>query len=346
MKARQILFAVGAALALALSAMPADADPYTGALTFVARTNGFVPADNGVVVCDPGTGGAGGACIAWDGASDSVLVSDVLAGLDVAYQVCVDNDGDGVCVERSPLLPGCDDQIFFSHADGGAFFNPLGPLPTSFLPGCPGGFPGWVVFLCTGVHDDGAAHTHDATDGTVVGTTGGTGYGNFCGGGNATGERNNTAAKAYIVAHTPDSTVPPPILGGDIVITGGENGKTNVETPFGWRCTTSSGATNQSRTYKVTCEPPPNPLFAWKCVATTVRVAAAGPGGAVVGRSECPGVVSACGVASPGACFNAAAGLAPPVWTCTATEFFGPLFPAPRPWVVRCTAFFIDPPEG
>ena len=80
---------------------------------------------------------------------------------------------------------GCADEIFFSHNDAGHFFNPLGPLPQGFKPGCPGGpFPGYIVFICDGVHavQGQPPHAHIAPKGEITLTTGGTGFGDFCGG--------------------------------------------------------------------------------------------------------------------------------------------------------------------
>lgn len=168
---------------------------YTGGATFVARDDGLGQLlDAGGVLCHAGTGdGVGGACIAWDtldNVEEFLRVEDALAGLDVAFQVCVDNSGDGLCGGPRGLDSvggvgggGCPDTILFSHDDAGAFFNPLGPLPTGFPSGCTGGFPGWVVFLCEGVHDDNTtAHQHAVTTGHVTPATSGSGSGTFCGG--------------------------------------------------------------------------------------------------------------------------------------------------------------------
>lgn len=172
---------------------------YTGGATFVARDARLGQLlDAGGVLCHAGTGdGVGGACIAWDsldGLEEFVQVDDALAGLDVAFQVCVDNNGDGLCGGPQGLdstgglggingTGGCRDTILFSHDDRGAFFNPLGPLPTGFPSGCTGGFAGWVVFLCEGVHDDKVVpHEHAATTGHVTPVTSGSGSGTFCGG--------------------------------------------------------------------------------------------------------------------------------------------------------------------
>ncbi len=174
--------------------------------TAVAKQSGQPPAaDSGALACNAADGsGVGGACVPF-GPGDSVLVNDTANGTGVAFQVCLDNDGDGVCTSPDVSQP-CPDQIFFSHDDAGNFFNPLGPLPPSFLPGCPGGaWPGYVVFICQGAHVAGAAspispiadasgHVHPATTGTASLTTGGTGFGTFCG-----GAKQAPSRKAYIV---------------------------------------------------------------------------------------------------------------------------------------------------
>ena len=156
---------------------------YVAGGTTVVRNNGEPTTDEGSVVCDNGKGvGAGGFCLPF-GSGDAIAVSDDALGPDVAYQVCVDNNGDGFCTSPD-FDQNCPDQIAFSHDDGGTFFNPLGPLPTGFLPGCSGGaWNGYVVFLCQGVHaDTGSGHSHQATTGEGKVTTGGEGLGTFCGG--------------------------------------------------------------------------------------------------------------------------------------------------------------------
>jgi hypothetical protein len=181
---------LGAVFAAFLSILPGvlpsanagDSGRYVGAGTAVARANGGTAADNGTVVCDNGDGvGSGGVCLAFGG-GDAVAVADAALGENVAFQVCLDNDGDGFCT--SPSSGPCADQIFFSHNDAGQFFNPVGPLPTGFLPGCAGGpWKGYVVLLCEGAHVVGTdVHTHEATSGTATVTGGGEGVGTFCGG--------------------------------------------------------------------------------------------------------------------------------------------------------------------
>lgn len=184
----------------------AEGGTYVTGLTFVVRDAGEAGTlvDSGGVVCRASTGsGVGGGCIPWSTlglGESSVLVTDEVNGTAVAYQACIDNDGNGIC-GGEPAAFGCDDQIFFSHSDGGSFFNPLGPLPTSFSPGCGGGYPGWVVFLCTGAHNDSSGpHSHPASAGSMSGTTSGTGYGNFCGGGTGgAGAGANVTGKPYLV---------------------------------------------------------------------------------------------------------------------------------------------------
>jgi hypothetical protein len=150
--------------------------------TAVVRTDSVTgtpeTVDIGAVVCNPTGQSIGGGCILWNPVDDSINVLD--AAGDVAYQVCIDNDGNGYC-QSNCCLP-CGDDIFFSHGDGGEFFNPLGPLPTHFRFGCPGGFPGWVIFVCAGIHEDWTgAHTHSAGPGVILSTQGGQGIGgNFC----------------------------------------------------------------------------------------------------------------------------------------------------------------------
>ena len=179
--------ATGASLALPSSAAQGRySAEYTGSGTFVVKQGGQPPlVDDGVLLCSPAQGtGVGGGCVEFGPGPDiaSVGVTDGTQGQHVAFQVCIDNDHSGTCV--SPDNGPCADQIFFSHADDGNIFNPLGPLPVKHKDGCPGGvWDGYVVFLCTGVHDSGGAHSHPATKGTITTLNmPGTGFGNFCGG--------------------------------------------------------------------------------------------------------------------------------------------------------------------
>lgn len=193
MKSR-LMLGLAAFAALAMTAAPSSAQhqrftpeaQYTGGGAVVVKQNGRPPlADEGALVCRPNAfSGIGGGCVsfgAWPGAS-AVSVQDVVNGRSVPFQVCIDNNGDGACV--SPDEGACADQIFFSHDDRGTNHNPLGPLPTGFASGCPGGaWHGYVVFICNGVHDAGGAHSHPATTGSILTlNTAGTGFGTFCGG--------------------------------------------------------------------------------------------------------------------------------------------------------------------
>lgn len=213
MKSRLTIVLTGcvAALSLGLLATPGSAAQgirevqYTGGGTVVVKESGQAPlADEGVLVCSRTGGmGVGGGCVSFGTMLErsSVLVQDNAGGLEVAFQVCLDNNGDGACV--SPDEGPCADQIFFSHDDRGDFFNPLGPLPISPKQGCPGGvWKGYVVFLCNGVHaggNDGAsgvsAHNHPATQGQIVQLdTPGSGFGTFCG-----GSTQDPSNKRYVV---------------------------------------------------------------------------------------------------------------------------------------------------
>lgn len=209
MRSLRIPLALAFMTTLAATAL---AGTYQAGGTFVVKTQFGTLLDNGGVVCDGVNGdGIGGGCLLFpapvsgpDGRGGAfVRVHDDVAGPAVAFQVCIDNNGDGIC--GGPQTdPRCFDQIFFSHDDEGKFFNPLGPLPTSFLPGCEhnGGFGGYVALLCQGAHEvNGSAHTHSLTTGMIGLAPFGAGYGDFCGGGGAGGENgNNTAvAKAYVV---------------------------------------------------------------------------------------------------------------------------------------------------
>lgn len=167
---------------LALSALtvgPAPADDYVAGTTVVAR-GGTTLVDLGLVECNTGVPSVGGACIPWSGGGSAIEVVDDQNGRDVAFQACVDNDGNSFC-GGVPTIAGCDDDIAFSHFDNGTFSNPLA-APTGFRSGCPGGFPGWVVFLCQGAHAVGAPHTHEVTTGTITSAASGGPSGEFCGG--------------------------------------------------------------------------------------------------------------------------------------------------------------------
>lgn len=177
---------------------------YIGGGTFVARTQFGTLVDDGGVICQGSAGdGIGGGCLPFptDGQEGFVGVLDDAAGKAVAFQVCIDNDGDGICGGPGRADGTCADDISFSHTDDGRFFNALGPLPTSFLRGCRGGFPGYVVLLCAGAHEvEGSAHSHAVTQGKIALRPTGSGFGDFCGGGGSGGAAGpNVAAKAYRV---------------------------------------------------------------------------------------------------------------------------------------------------
>jgi len=169
---------------------------YDGQGAQVIRVAGVTIRDTGSMSCSASTGfGNGGACLRFDPANPApaVFVADALNGTQQAFQVCVDNNGDRVCT--SPEEGACADDIVFSHADGGAFFNPL-KVRAGFRPGCPGGpFPGYIVFLCGGVHVDATGpHQHTANTGTASLVVGGSGTGNFCG-----GTQQNVSRKSYTI---------------------------------------------------------------------------------------------------------------------------------------------------
>ena len=174
-----------------------------GGTTVVQDGNGFGNLlDAGGVVCvKRGTGpSVGGGCVPFGHGSSIGVSDDALGTTDVAFQVCLDNDGDGFCA-FAPGAGGCADDVYFSHDSSGAFHNPLGPLPTGFRSGCPGGpWQGYVVFLCQGVHVTnvltGVGHVHAAVHGTITPTTAaGSGFGDFCG----LNINNSTVPKPYAV---------------------------------------------------------------------------------------------------------------------------------------------------
>jgi hypothetical protein len=165
--------------------------------TYVAGGTGVVSNDNtaalgnttvvdaGVLVCDPSDAvGIGGVCLPWGGLNAGVKVTDAVSGLDVPFQVCIDNSADGVC---TPGQTGtCADTFVFSHGPGTVFHNPLA-VPSGFKPGCGSALPnadtwdGYVVFPCQGVHN--LDHVHVSTVGTAeVTTTADRATGTFCGG--------------------------------------------------------------------------------------------------------------------------------------------------------------------
>jgi hypothetical protein len=187
--------------------------PGLQANTVAALTD--IVADEGVVVCDALIGaGAGGACVPFNSAG-ALQVNDLVLGTDVIFQVCVDNSGDGFC-GNDDGLGGCADSMTFSHAlNVAANSNPIEDLPAGFTAGCEnnGGFNGYVVFMCTGVHVLEAfpvpnanvdPHLHTATLGTVNAVASGTaGYADgagFCGTSDPGGADNTvpTVLKNYV----------------------------------------------------------------------------------------------------------------------------------------------------
>jgi hypothetical protein len=203
---RALVCAVIGLIVAMLAPVAGRAGVYVGGATVVYKQAGQDPeVDRGVVVCNVETGaGIGGGCLPFSPANQFIEVLDVLQTLDpagnnghnVAFQVCIDVDGDNRCVsggDPQPTTP-CPDIVFFSHNDAGMFFNPLGPLPQTWPIGCPvpntgRNWIGYVVFLCEGAHvadaHTGIPHTHPTTAGTIKGTTNGPysgGFGDFCGG--------------------------------------------------------------------------------------------------------------------------------------------------------------------
>lgn len=180
------------------------AGTYVGAGSVVVSENtgsGLPPTllDNGAVVCHDANGdgspesGEGGLCIPFaDLNGDGILVKDESLGLRVAFQVCIDNNGDGVCGGNGQegFSEPCGDAIFFSHESRtNGFHNPLWVPLQGFNPGCDvGQFPGYIVIVCAGAHQ---THSHQVTQGTITSVPSGTGFGDFCGA--------PTAAKAYTI---------------------------------------------------------------------------------------------------------------------------------------------------
>jgi hypothetical protein len=196
--AASIALAAVAALLVPSAGVGAASGTYAGASTLVAKQSGQEPLlDDGGAVCFTQSialmpNGLGGGCLSFpiEGRPPAILVQDSSLTLDVAFQVCVDMNQDGHCYMNPEKPPGiCDDVVGFSHADNGVFFNPLGsyiepvtgilkPLPTSLPP--PGlcsshgssplprpAWPGYIVFLCEGVHLTDMPHAHTPTTGTI-----------------------------------------------------------------------------------------------------------------------------------------------------------------------------------
>ena len=184
---------------------------YSGAGTIVlgatgsGETDQLILVDNGAVTCTStnfatgASAGIGGVCIPFnDLGGDAVYVKDNSHGTDMAFQVCVDMDGDNICTgnSESGQFSGCQDHIVFSHNSfSGDFINPLyiPPIFRSDYYMCgSAGFEGYIVIICAGLDSVPAPHQHEASNGDVFGVTAGpTGFGTFCGG--------PTAAKAYAV---------------------------------------------------------------------------------------------------------------------------------------------------
>lgn len=184
------LVRVLAVLALALGVMRgavAEDYSYSGSGAYVTRdqTQGTAT-DDGVVICDSTGGGnnVGGACIPFTSGVNSISVDDDMEEDEVAFQVCIDNDGDRSCGNTPPIVTGCGDVIAYSHFDSGAFSNPLAVPASGFANGCPGGYPGWIVIACTGAHRttlDPDGHPHPVTTGTIsTSTDTGGSSGQFC----------------------------------------------------------------------------------------------------------------------------------------------------------------------
>jgi hypothetical protein len=201
-RSKRVLLAM-MSVAMLVAPVLGRADTYVGGGTAVYKQAGQDPTvDTGVTVCHPDEGtGVGGACLPFSSAGQFIDVTDAVreladgTGHNVAFQVCIDNNGDGKCVSgggRPGTIDPCADSVFFSHNDEGRFFNPLGPLPTSRSSqgqcnAAGTGWNGYVVFLCEGAHTakDGASHSHPATTGTVRAVTDSPTagqYGDFCGG--------------------------------------------------------------------------------------------------------------------------------------------------------------------
>lgn len=206
--ARVFAAVVGIAVA---TVSPGQADTYVAGSTVVVRQDpgAGTAADSGFVECStapaPSTGGA---CIPWTAGGNAIKVVDQVNGTAVAFQVCVDNDGNQQC-GGTPTIAGCDDDVVYSHFDNGSFSNPLA-APTSFRTGCPGGYRGWVVILCQGAHASGGAHTHEVTEGTVTSVTGGGPSGEFC------GPPPGVPGKPYFLGRPPSNLC----AGGGVLTTG------------------------------------------------------------------------------------------------------------------------------
>jgi hypothetical protein len=209
-----------AGILIALSLLPlvplVAADPPAGSATYVAGATAVVRAqkgtfaDQGGAVCGDASG-FGGVCIA---PAPAVRVTDDALGRNVAFQVCADNDGDGLCTNGQ--VGPCADQITFSHGDAPfGFSNPVVAPIIQPRSQCPLAVQFLIVFLCNGsVHvDQTGPHVHPATSGTVAGAAVGGPSGNFCGGGGPTGEGNGGAKPYVYVDGDVNAALPGQVLG-------------------------------------------------------------------------------------------------------------------------------------
>lgn len=191
------------ALALA-TAVPAAAQTsfspefeYDGAGTIVTGLDdsgeASTVADNGGVVCEDVDGdndpdrGYGGTCIPFSAITHTEeepepakgihVTDDEVADEDIAFQVCVDMTGSGTCGSE-PVSDFCQDIILYSHDTvTGENFNPLFVEAETLefvwkecqsLEEIDGGFPGFIVITCAGLH----AHSDDQQPEAVLQTHG------------------------------------------------------------------------------------------------------------------------------------------------------------------------------
>ena len=175
---------------------------WQGAATVVGGGDG--PIDQGVMGCGATSGnGQGGFCI-HDNTVDAVYVEDddPAIGANLAFQVCRDlnpvRDPNGTVISGT-----CTDaETLFSHnIDPNGI--PLFENPVA-VPG-PDGQGQIVVFICAGVHSNGAvgAHEHRATQGFGEARPSGGGFnalGGFCGGSPTVGDgEDEQGGKAYVI---------------------------------------------------------------------------------------------------------------------------------------------------
>lgn len=173
--------------------------------------------DSGAVVCRSSAtaAGSGGNCVpfgAVSGTNNALAVTEDCSNACVpnvlTFQVCVDNNGDGICKglqdisDDRPMSqpPNCSfDSIFYSHSTTTTRNRDPLYIPAwaqTFWQGCGGvGYPGYVVIVCAGAHNNKAGslpHTHTATLGNIApASTTDLTSGNYCGA--------PTATKAYKV---------------------------------------------------------------------------------------------------------------------------------------------------